>query len=128
MSPDTSLPPTVGELLPCGEAAVGVHRKLATYSLNPTSEDGGPKASGFARILGITIEDIDYLQGAIQTGVLVVPISSVRDKSPWGMNCVVTVPVRGLGKKDDRVVNVRTAWRLAGPGAPPQLASAYCKP
>lgn len=121
-------PPAVGGVLPRAAEALGVRVKLATYSLDLDHERGGPKAQGFKRILGITIEEVSYLEGAIQTGVMVVPVSSVRDKSPWGMNCVVMVPVRGLGEKSDRVVNVRTAWRLAGPGAPPQLASAYCKP
>ncbi len=126
--PDTPWPPVVGVVLPRGAEAFGVRVKLETYSLDLAHDDGGPKARGFERILGITLEDIDYLEGAIQTGILVVPISSVRDKSPWGMNCVVMVPVRGLGEKNDRVVNIRTAWRLAGRGAPPQLASAFCKP
>jgi hypothetical protein len=49
----------VGELLPRGAEAVGVRHKLATYSLNSAHEDGGPKARGFKRILGIAIDDID---------------------------------------------------------------------
>ena len=128
MSPGMPLLPRLGELLPRGAEAFGVRRKLETYSLDVTHEEGGPKARGFELILGITIERIEYLEGAILTGTLLVPVSSVRDKSPWGTNCVVMVPVRGFGEKNDRVVNVRTAWRLAGPGAPPQLVSAYCKP
>jgi hypothetical protein len=126
--PDTPWPPAVGELLPRPGGAFGVRVKLETYSLDVTHEEGGPKARGFELILGITLERIDYLEGAILTGILLVPVGSVRDKSPWGTNCVVMIPVRGFGEKNDRVVNVRTAWRLAGPGAPPQLASAYCKP
>jgi hypothetical protein len=121
-------PPQVGELLPRGAGAVGVHYKLATYSLDMTHRDGGPKAKGFARILGITIEHIDYLEGAIQTGVLAVPVSAVRDKSPWGINCVVMVPVRGLGAKSTRVANIMTAWFLNGPAAIPRLASAFPQP
>lgn len=44
-------PPQVGELLPRAEEAIGVRYKLATYSLDPFHEDGGPKAKGFAQIL-----------------------------------------------------------------------------
>jgi hypothetical protein len=120
--------PVVGELLPRAAEAFGVRSKLATYSLDLAHNDGGPKALGFKLILGIALPNIDYLEGAIQTGILLAPGGSVRDKSPWGINCTVMVPVRGLGEKNDRVVNVKTAWRLAGPGAPPQLVSAYCKP
>ena len=105
-----------------------MRRKLADYSLDPTNEVGGPKARGFALILGITLANIDYLEGAIQTGILVVPVASVRDNPPYGVNCVVEVPVRGLGKKSDRVVNVRTAWALAAAGAPPRLATAFSRP
>ena len=120
--------PIVGELLPGGDRAAGVRRKLLGYALDAAHEDGGPKARGFERILGIKIEDIDYLEGAIQTGILVVPISSARHNPPWGVNCVVMVPVRGLGGKSGRVVNVRTAWALKSPSVSPRLASAFPKP
>jgi hypothetical protein len=120
--------PVVGELLPHAMEASGIRRKLVTYSLDITHDDGGPKALGFKLILGIALPNIDYLEGAIQTGILLAPVGSVRDRSPWGINCTVMVPVRGFGEKQDRVVNVKTIWRLSGPGAPPQLASAYCKP
>jgi filamentous hemagglutinin len=107
--------------------AVGLRRKLADYSLDPANEVGGSKARGFELILGITIADIDYLEGAIQTGVLVVPVASVRDNPPYGVNCVAEVPVRGLGEKRERVVNVRTVWVLAA-GTPPRLATAFPRP
>jgi hypothetical protein len=44
------------------------------------------------------------------------------------VNCTVIVPVRGLGKKHDRVVNMRTAWLLTGGADPPRLVNAYLKP
>ncbi len=105
-----------------------MREKLAGYSLDPENEVGGPKARGFERILGITIEDIDYLQGAILTGILVVPISAIRENPPWGSNCVVMIPVRGRGDKSARVVPVRTVWLLAHDPAPPRLVNAYLKP
>ena len=43
---------------------------LATYSMDVNHKKGGPKARGFERILGITIEDIDYLEAEILAGVL----------------------------------------------------------
>ncbi len=48
-------PPKAGEALPQVAEALGVREKLSDYSLNVTHEDGGPKARGFERILGITI-------------------------------------------------------------------------
>jgi hypothetical protein len=118
----------VGELLPRGAEAFGVRNKLETYSLDLTHEDGGPKAHGFKRILGITIEDVDYLEGAIQTGILLVPVSKVRENPPWGAKCVVDLSMRGRGEQGRRVANVRTVWEIAGSGAPPRLVNAYCKP
>jgi hypothetical protein len=44
------------------------------------------------------------------------------------VNCTVIVPVRGIGQKSKRVVNMRTAWLLAGGADPPRLVNAYCKP
>jgi hypothetical protein len=120
--------PTVGELLPRAAEAFGVRDKLAGYSLDMTHEEGRSKAHGFARILGITIEDIGYLEGALHTGVLLAPVGSMRDKPPWGVECVVVVPVRGLGEKSGRVVNVRTAWLLTGTDDPPRMTTAFPRP
>jgi hypothetical protein len=128
MSPGAPWPPRVGELLPRAAEAIGVRRKLAMYSLDLDHRRGGPKARGFALILGIAAEDIDYLEGAIQTGILTVPVGSVRDNPPWGVNCVVIVPVRGRGERDVRVVGVRTTWLLTGTDDPPRMTNAFPKP
>ena len=89
---------------------------------------GGPKARGFETILGITIRDIGYLEGAIQTGVLVVAVSGARDGAVGGINCVVDVPVRGRGEKSGRTIEVRTAWELTDAVAAPRLVTAYVRP
>jgi hypothetical protein len=120
--------PAVGGLLPRAAEAFGVRYKLEAYSLDPTNDAGAPKARGFETILGITIDAIDYLEGAIHTGILLAPVSAVRDNQPWGMNCSVVVPVRGLGEKSERVVNMRTVWLLADDASPPRLVNAYLKP
>jgi hypothetical protein len=128
MTPDAPWPPSEGELLPRGAEAVGVRHKLATYSLDSTHEDGGPKARGFERILGVTIEDIDYLAEAIEAGILDTAVSQVRDNPPHGINCVVDIPVRGIHAASERVIDVRTAWLIADATAPPRLVSAYPRP
>lgn len=120
--------PHAGQPLPRAGEAFGVRRKLATYSLDRTHEEGGPKAQGFERILGITIDAIDYLEGAISTGILLASVSEVRDNPPWGLKCVVDLPVRGRGEKSARLANVRTVWEIAGSGVPPRLVNAYCRP
>ncbi len=101
--------------------------KLSTYSLDPAHRVGGDKARAFELVLGITIRDIGYLEGAIQTGVLVVAVSAVRDGVTGGFNCAVEVPVRGRGEKSGRMVEVRTAWELTDAAAAPRLVTAYIK-
>jgi hypothetical protein len=121
-------PPQPGELLPRAAEAVGVREKLIGYSLNSLHDSGGPKADGFRRILGITPQDVEYLETAIRAGVLVVPIRSVRDKGSSGVNCLVEMPLRGTGTKSTRKVDLRTAWELADANAAPRLVTAYLKP
>lgn len=123
--PDTPWPPVEGELPPHAAEAFGVRRKLETYSLDLTHDSGGPKARGFERILGITIDALDYLEAQILARILDTPVSAVRDNSPYGINCVVDIPVPGIGAKADRIASVRTAWIISTPGEKPRLVSAY---
>jgi uncharacterized protein len=118
-------PPQVGQLLPRAADAFGARVKLTTYSLDVTHDSGGPKARGFDRILAITIEDIGYLEGAIYTGILLIPVSQVRDNAPYGIKCAVDIPVRGIGAKADRVITIRTVWQFDEPDAPPRLVTAF---
>jgi hypothetical protein len=120
--------PTVGELLPRAADAIGVRYKLATYSLDVTHENGGPKARGFELILGITIDTIDYLEAQILARVLDTPVREVRDNTPYGLKGTVDMPIKGIGAKADRMINVRTVWAFDRPGAPPRLVNAYPKP
>lgn len=119
-------PPEIGSLLPRADRAIEVRRKLLGYSLNPKAKE--QKARGFSLLLGIARPKVTYLEGAIQTGILVAPVSSIRATPPWGLNCVVEVPVRGLGRRQDRVLNVRTVWKFDSDGATPRLVSAFVKP
>jgi len=123
-----SWPPKIGEPLPRAAQATGVREKLADYSLNPESEDGSPKAHGFALILGITIDHLDHLESEIRAGILTAAVKSLRENAIGRINCVVELPVRGVGEKSERTVNVRTVWELADEGSAPRLVSAFPKP
>jgi hypothetical protein len=125
MSPGVPWPPRVGELLPGGAEAFGVRYKLEMYSLDIAHKDGGPKALGFKVILGITIDAIDYLEAQIMAGIVLTSVTEVRENPPWGIKCAVIVPVRGLGEKSTRVVDVTTVWQFDKPYAPPRLVTAY---
>jgi len=118
-------PPEIGEPLPRGEDAYGIHEKLVGYSLKVGHEDGGPKAAAFARILGITPADADYLVTALLAGIRSLPVSEVRDAGEHGMHCQVIVPVRGLRERNDRVANVLTAWEIRSDGDAPRLVTAF---
>ncbi len=61
----------------------------------------------------------------ILDGVQITPISSVSDNAPYGVNCVIDMPNRGLREKSDRVLTVRTVWLIADANIPPRLVSAY---
>jgi hypothetical protein len=115
-------------MLPRAADAFGARIKLQAYSLDFTNKVGGPKARGFERILGITIDAIDYLEAQILARILDTPVSEIRDNPPHGVNYVVNIQVRGIGAKADRVANVRTAWIIASPGDAPRLVTAYPKP
>lgn len=126
--PRVSWPPKTGEILPRASSAAGVREKLTAYSLNFENVHGAPKARSFERLLGITLEHIDQLEGAIRAGLLTTPVSSIRENAPHGVNCVVDVPVPGMGEKHEQIVNVRTVWELANRDAAPRLVTAYPKP
>lgn len=115
----------MGELLPRAVEAFGVRYKLETYSLDFANEVGAPKARGFDLILGITLDAIEYLEAQILARVLDTPVCEVRENPPWAVNCVVDMPIPGIGARANYVANVRTAWIISTPGARPRLVSAY---
>lgn len=114
--------------MPRAEEATGVRQKLVRYALDRTHEHGGAKARGFELILGITIDDADYLEAEIRAGILSNPIQSVRFAKPSGFNCVVEIPVRGLRLHRSRLIGVRTVWFLANAGERPRLTTVFPKP
>lgn len=120
-----SWPPKLGEPLPRGGEAYNVHEKLRDYSLNLAHDDGGDKASGFVQILGISLDDLEYLAAVLLDGARDLPVSRVRENPPFGVNCNIVVPVRGLGEHADRVALVRTSWELRYEGDCPRMVTAY---
>ena len=118
-------PPKIGEPLPRAEDAYNVHEKVRDYSLNLAHDVGGNKAAGFLQILGISSADAEYLAATFLDGVRELPVTAVRDNTPFGLNCNVIVPVRGLGERADRVANVLTSWELHHEDDRPRLVTAY---
>jgi hypothetical protein len=118
-------PPKIGEPLPRAEDAYNVHEKLREYSLNLAHGVGGAKAAGFLQILGISAADAEYLAAALLDGVRELPVKTVRDNAPFGLNCNVIVPVRGLGERAGRGANVLTSWELRHEDDRPRLVTAF---
>ena len=121
-------PPQVGRPLPRAADALGVLEKLEGYSLNSDHVEGGPKANGFAVILGITADAAPYLEAQIRAAIKTSPVSAIRVNPPHGINCVVEFPIRGIGSRRERVISLRTIWLTVGPGTPPRLITALLKP
>lgn len=120
-----SWPPKIGEPLPRGADAYNVHEKLRDYSLNLAHGVGGDKAVGFLQILGISSDDVEYLAAVLLDGARELPVTAVRGNAPFGLNCNVIVPVRGLGEGADRVANVMTSWELRHEDDRPRLVTAF---
>jgi len=109
--------------MPRAAEAFGIREKLAPYCLNLSHEVGGPKARQFERLLGIGIDDVEYLAEALGTGVRRTPVSDVRDNSPFGVLCEVIVPVAGLREHRERLGY--DSWELRHAEDHPRLVTAY---
>lgn len=104
-----------------------MREKLASYSLKLDHQAGGPKARGFAKILGITLETIDYLDSEIRLAAQLRPVQAVVDNEPYGWKCVIDFPLEGVGGYSGRVAKVRTVWEVTSPLLPPRLVNAFLK-
>ncbi|MBS1869712.1 MAG: hypothetical protein JSS99_08615 [Actinobacteria bacterium] len=120
-------PPRLGEPLPRGAEAVGIRRKLSTYSLVLEHTDGGPKAYLFKTLLGITLAEIEHLAAEIQRGLPRRPVVRVTEKPNATVTCGVLIPVRGVGVHEGRVLPVTTGWELRYVGDRPRMVTAYIK-
>lgn len=89
------------------------------------SREQDRRSRSIEQILGISIADVEYLAGAIESGVLQVTITNIRNNRPYGLICEIPILVRGLGPKNDRVATVTTVWELAETETAPRLVNAY---
>lgn len=103
-----------------------MREKLARYSLAREHRRGGPKAVLFGHLLGITLADVDHLEAEIRRGVTIHPVSRAWT-TPYGEQCTVRIPVRGVGIHQGHVAVVTTGWQLRYVGDRPRLVSAYIK-
>ena len=120
-------PPRVGELLPRYDEPIGIEEKLSAYSLAFGSEDGGSKAKGFQKMLGIDLSAIGHLERQIRVGIATTPISSVRRKASGAIHCAVQFRIAGPDRYSHRTASLRTTWEFIGPTAPPRMTNAFLR-
>jgi hypothetical protein len=106
---------------------MGIEEKLRGYSLALGHERGRAKANGFAIMLGIEPESVDYLELQIREGISSTPISAVRSGASGGVICTVQFQIAGHGRYSHRTASLRTAWVLATSTAPPRLITAFLR-
>lgn len=113
--------------LPSAHRAYGVREKLATYALAIDHPDGGPKARGFAVILGITEAHLNDLAEQLENRLTTAPVTAVRHNPPYGYLCEVLIPIRGVDRYRTRHRTVVTSWELRVSGGRPRLVTIYIK-
>jgi Domain of unknown function (DUF6883) len=112
-------------VLPRAGAAYGIEEKLRGYSLNTDHPVGSHKARVFRSALGITLDDIDHLVEQMLDGVLVAPITAVRDNPPHGLLCEVLISVQGINDAALDFAITTTVWEYRSSEDAPRLVSAY---
>jgi hypothetical protein len=110
--------PTVGEPLPRVADAYAAPEKLdwmlATHG----------HGLEWARVFRVAPDDAEYVWHTIAQAVIGVPISSIRDVSPYGVICEVRVELT----VDTRRAPVLTAWHYALRNDAPRLVTAFPTP
>jgi hypothetical protein len=119
--PDPPLPSLEGRPVPRAAESYGVQVKLETYSLDVNHKKGGPKARGFERILGITLEDIDYLEGAIYTGVQLAPSWTFATTAPGESSASSTSQSVAAVRRPDAWSTSSHRGRFPAPARRPDL-------
>jgi hypothetical protein len=109
-------PPKAGETLPRAEDAWCEPSKWSGWIL--AARGHGPE---WAKVLQVTLDDVDAVWGAIAAAVLVDPVSRAIDLGEHGLNCRVDTQLTIA----DRSAPIRTAWHYADAESAPRLVSAY---
>lgn len=108
--------------LPGAEIAIVDDNKLTDYCLNPEHPRGKHKARIFAKVLGITRENVDILQTALKMAASTEEAELVFSDS-YGDRYVIDSEIhgpRGAGI-------VRSLWILRHGESTPRLTSCYVK-
>jgi hypothetical protein len=122
-------PPRKDDLLQRRDEPIGIEEKLAGYSLNldPEKPHAWGKANGFLKMLGISLDSIDYLERQIRAGIAVTPVSPVRLEAAGAVICTVQFRIAGFGRYIDRTASLRTHWELTGPLDRPRMTNAFLR-
>jgi Domain of unknown function (DUF6883) len=111
-------PPKTGKLLPQAGEAWCEPSKWDGWIL--AAHGHGPE---WAKVLHVTLDDVDAVWEAIAAAVLIQPVSRIVDRGEHGLNCRVDTQLTIA----ERSATIRTAWHYADAGSAPRLVSAYPK-
>jgi hypothetical protein len=107
--------------LPNADRAIIPREKLIGYCLNPEHPKGKHKARVFQSALGITYENVDYLDDLVRQAAIAGEVVQERS-APFGQEFKVDWTVPGFDQ-----VQLRTLWIISSDSTIPQLVSAFIK-
>lgn len=106
--------------LPNGDRALVEDAKLRDYVLNPRHPVGRHHAALFERLLGIQVDNVELLKGALLSAALNEPVTR-EVVTPYGRKYMVRFDLTGpLGRR-----RVMSAWIVAEGSARPRLVTCY---
>lgn len=108
--------PEIGQPLPRAADADAMADKWRGWIL--AVHGHGPE---WARVFNVGPLDSEQIWLAIAAAVLDAPVSTIRNRAPYGVVCGVEVELT----INDRSALITTAWHYADAGASPRLVTAY---
>lgn len=111
--------PKIGQALPRAHDVYATADKWRGWIL--ATHGHGPE---WARVFDVGSDDSEQIWQAIAAAVLDAPVSTVRDRAPYGVVCGVEVELT----INDRTARVATAWHYIDEEAAPRLVTAYPSP
>lgn len=105
------------------ERAVVDPRKLTDYSLNLSHKEGKHKARVFQQVLGLTLEDTDWLRESLEEAVRTYP-AVFMSQNAFGRQYRIDFSVTRRG----RTAMIRSGWIIMNGEDFPRLTTCFIRP
>lgn len=106
--------------LPNGDQAIVPLEKFTEYALNPAHPTGRHKARVFHAVLGLTLDDAEFLQATVQR-IAAIHEAVSQESTAYGERYVIDFELT----TDSGSGIIRTAWLIRTTEAIPRLTSCY---